>query len=302
MAYGGALAHPETPASRPEVAVDARGETGVSTPDGPDEAGGSARDHLLGLLSDATGAAPRGLSAFLERVCEVAVSEVGVSGAGVTVMGSLADGIAGYRDQVCASDPRSRQLEDLQLTTGQGPCLDAYGAGTPVLVGDLAGAASRWPGFAPEAVATGAAAVFSLPLQVGVVRLGTLDLHRVTVGSLGRGQLSAALVLAGLATETLLEHADMSGGVGGMGGADGGVGGPSDIGWLSDVHAGVHQASGMVSVSLGVGVGEALVLIRAHAYARGEPIADVASRIVDRDLVLTALGPGPGAPDAAGAG
>lgn len=220
---------------------------------------------------------------FLTRVCALAVSEVGVSGAGVTVMGSVAEGIAGRRDQVACHGAASRRLEDLQLTTGQGPCLDAFAAGAPVLVGDLEVEASRWPGFAPEALAFGVLAVFSLPLQVGAVRLGTLDLYRETVGPLTSTQLDASLMLGGLVTETLLEHTDDE--------ADGG--GPDDAGWLADVHAEVHQASGMVSVAEQIGVGDALVRIRAYAYAHDRPIAEVAARIIARDLVLSDPGPDP---------
>jgi hypothetical protein len=135
---------------------------------------------------------------FLSRVCALAVPEVGVSGAGVTVMGSLAEGIAGRRDRVACRGAASRRLADLQLTAGQGPCLDAFAAGAKVLVGDLEVEASRWPGFAPEALALGVVAVFSFPLQVGAVRLGTLDLYRVTVGPLTAAELDAALLLAGM--------------------------------------------------------------------------------------------------------
>ncbi|MDT7742128.1 MAG: hypothetical protein QOE59_1206, partial [Actinomycetota bacterium] len=190
-----------------------------------------------------------------------------------------ADGIAGRRDQIACSGEWSRQLEDLQLTAGQGPCLDAFAAGAPVLVGRLVAEAARWPGFAAEALAVGVAAVFSLPLQVGAVGLGTLDLYRITPGSLTPAQLDAALLLAGLATETLLEHAADSG-------RDRVDGVPADPGWLRDVHAEVHQASGMVAVAEHLGVGQALDGIRAHAYASARPIAEVAARIIAHDLVL----------------
>lgn len=239
--------------------------------------------------SRAVGEPRRGPVPFLERVCALAVPEVGVSGAGVTVMGSLGDGIAGYRDQVACGGASSRELEDLQLTAGEGPCLDAFAAGAPVLAGDLAAEADRWPGFAPEALAAGVGAVFSLPLQVGVVRLGTLDLYRVEVGPLTPTQLGAALTLAGLVTETLLEHTE--GGPDDR--ADGEGAGPAEVGWLADVHADVHQASGMVSVAEQIGVGEALVRIRAHAFAESRPIAEVAARIIARDLVLSDPDPDP---------
>lgn len=250
--------------------------------DGPDAC---ADDGAAG--SRAVGRPRRGPVPFLERVCALAVSEVGVSGAGVTVMGSVADGIAGHRDQLASGGALSRQLEDLQLTAGEGPCLDAFAAGAPVLVGDLVADVHRWPGFAPEALAVGVAAVFSVPLQVGAVQLGTLDLYRAEVGSLTPTQLGVALTLAGLVTETLLEHADADPDDGSGGGPDGDGAEPVEAGWLADVHAEVHQASGMVSVAEHIRVGEALVRIRAYAFAHSRPIGEVAARIVARDLVLS---------------
>lgn len=162
--------------------------------------------------------------------------------------------------------------------------------GVPVLVGDLTAETTRWPGFASEAVAAGAMAAFSLPLQVGVVRLGTLDMNRSAAGPLAREQLADALALAGLATEALLELAEHPEPV--PDGVDADPP-PRVAGWLSDVHADVHVASGMVSAQEGIGVDAALLRIRAHAFVSGERISEVARRIIDRDLVLD---PGTGHP------
>lgn len=42
----------------------------------------------------------------------------------------------------------------------------------------------------------------------------------------------------------------------------------------------IHQAAGMLAVRLGVSVGEALVRLRALAYAKGRALADVARDVV----------------------
>jgi AmiR/NasT family two-component response regulator len=46
----------------------------------------------------------------------------------------------------------------------------------------------------------------------------------------------------------------------------------------------VHQATGMISVQLGVGQAEALVRMRAHAFRHRRALADVASDVVARRL------------------
>lgn len=271
----------------------------MSDGNGHASTGDTARsDRLIALLADSdtatdAGHPSAGTRARLGRVCALVVSEAGVSGAGVTVLAGLAGALAGDRDQLWATGPLARRLEDLQLTTGQGPCLDAYADGAPVLVGDLGADSARWIGFGPEALAAGAAAVFSLPLQVGAVRLGTLDLHRDTAGALSRDQLADALVLASVATEILLDLADEQSGpppeTGTQSGyrSGGGSGLSADtLGWLPGVHAEVHMASGMVSARERIGVDAALLRIRAHAYAHGKPIDQVARRIIDRTLTL----------------
>lgn len=240
------------------------------------------------------------------RLCRMAVDLIGVDGAGITVLASLESGREGTRDQVCASGSLTGRLEELQLTVGEGPCLDAYASGAPVLVGDLAAETGRWLGFGPEAVAAGAAAVFSLPLQVGAVRLGALDLHRTTAGDLKPEQLADALALASLATETLLELAESElerdldadavvphDAADGDHGDEGDRAGPEGLAplletrWLPDAHADVHVASGMVAVRAGVALRTALLRIRGYAFTHGESIHQVARRVIARELDLS---------------
>jgi len=54
-------------------------------------------------------------------------------------------------------------------------------------------------------------------------------------------------------------------------------------------HAVVHQATGIVKVQLGVNIAEALVRLRAHAYAAGRSIEDVARDVVGRRLRFNEL-------------
>jgi len=46
----------------------------------------------------------------------------------------------------------------------------------------------------------------------------------------------------------------------------------------------VHQASGMVSAQAGISVSDALVRLRAHAFATGALLVDVAKDVVARRL------------------
>ena len=53
---------------------------------------------------------------------------------------------------------------------------------------------------------------------------------------------------------------------------------------LSDSRAEVYQAVGMISVQLGVGLEVAFVRLRAHAFADGRALEDVADDVVTRVL------------------
>jgi AmiR/NasT family two-component response regulator len=46
----------------------------------------------------------------------------------------------------------------------------------------------------------------------------------------------------------------------------------------------VHQATGMLKVQLGVTIEEAFLMLRAHAFAAGRPVAEVARDVVERSL------------------
>jgi hypothetical protein len=50
----------------------------------------------------------------------------------------------------------------------------------------------------------------------------------------------------------------------------------------------IHQATGMVQVQLGVSTEEALVRLRARAFALGRPLVEVATDVVERRLRFTA--------------
>jgi hypothetical protein len=204
-------------------------------------------------------------------VCTAAVLRLGVDGASVTaVSGPEVSG------PLFASDELSALLEELQFTAGEGPGADEFGLGSPVLIADLELAAARWPGFVPEAVAAGARAMFALPLQAGAIRVGVLSLYRAVPGPLQAGELADVLVFADIALQLLL---DASSGV---------IGSPGyrPLDGLSDRRAVVYQATGMISVQLDVSLAEALVRLRAYAFAASTPLGEVAGDVVSRRLRL----------------
>ena len=173
-------------------------------------------------------------------------------------------------------EPVSVALEGLQFTLGQGPGLDAV-AGAPVLVADLEAAAARWPVFVPAAAELGVCALFALPLRIGAISVGVLSAYRAIPGPLADGALADAFALAEAVTLLLLHQRS-------SGTERAGSLGEWPRAGVGTYRAEVHQATGMISVQLGVSLAEALVRLRAHAYADGRAIAEVASDVVARRL------------------
>ncbi|MFC7267308.1 GAF and ANTAR domain-containing protein, partial [Streptomyces lutosisoli] len=182
---------------------------------------------------------------------------------------------------LCSTDDISGQLEELQLTLGEGPCVDAFTQGSAVLTPDLLTGElqDHWAVFADAALEAGARAVFALPLQIGAISLGVLDLYANVPTVLDAGELADALAFADLATLLLLDtEVDETGPP---------AGGPLPEGGFEDLgayRAEIDQATGILTVQLGVGIEEAFVRLRAHAYTQGRRLADVAADVVAHRL------------------
>ena len=174
------------------------------------------------------------------------------------------------------TDDRAAALLSEGFLRGEGPGYAAHVEGLPVLAPDVAGAdAVRWPVYADAAVAAGVGAEFAFPLRVGAARLGVLVALRARPGMLDPAAYADALVVADLAAQALLD--ERAAGPGGVPASFAAGGADLDV---------VQQAAGMTAERLGLPIGDALVLIRAHAYAEGLRVVDVARRITDGTLEL----------------
>ncbi|MGQ0615872.1 MAG: GAF domain-containing protein [Acidimicrobiia bacterium] len=223
-----------------------------------------AGDRLLRILSLLDVGTSEGTVAA--RLCEVCAEVMAISGAGVMLMSG---GV--QRGSICSSDAVSSALEELHHTLGEGPCHDAHDQGRPVLEPDLSDPARpRWFAFSPAAVTAGAGAVFAFPLQVGTVRLGALQVYRDRPGPLDDDQHADSLVMAGVAARAVLVmQANAPPGL---------LAAELEVG--ADFHFVVHQASGVVAVQLEVTIGEAMIRLRAYAFANSRLLKDVAADVV----------------------
>ena len=112
------------------------------------------------------------LRTALHEVTRACVDLFGVSGSGIM----LADeqNISRY---VAASDGPGRVLEILESELGQGPCTEAFVLGSSVAVPDLTDEA-RWPELATAIAPHPVRAVLGVPVRLGGVTVGTLDVYK----------------------------------------------------------------------------------------------------------------------------
>jgi hypothetical protein len=205
----------------------------------------------------------------LRLLCQAAAARLPVSGVAVSVHSGRV-----VSEVLCAIGPLSRELEELQLTVGEGPSLQVLAGGPSVLVSELDSAEqqARWPLFAAAAVEAGVRALFALPLRLGAIRVGVFVLSSDRPGWLPAEDLAEAWVFAEFALRLVLD---------GLAGVDS-QGGDPLVDWLSDSRPEIHQATGMISVQLGVGIAEAFSRLRARAFAQGRPLSELAADIVAR--------------------
>jgi GAF domain-containing protein len=74
------------------------------------------------------------------------------------------------------TDSWTKQLDDLQLTLNEGPCLHAVRSGTVVQVDDF-GSDGRWERFAAPALEQGLVSSLSVPLTVANENIGGINLY-----------------------------------------------------------------------------------------------------------------------------
>jgi hypothetical protein len=200
-------------------------------------------------------------------LCAVAAEFMALDGAGIALVNDGED-----LTSLCTSNRAAGALMNLEITLGEGPAFDASRGNAIEDINLLGATESNWNAYRPEAVALGARAVFGYPVRLGAIRFGALSLFRNSPGPLDSGQASDAYLLASVIGRAIL--AKQAGGstenlVGELNGAS-----------MLDFR--VHQAAGMLAVQGSTSVKDALVLLRAHAFASGVQLSELADRVVSR--------------------
>lgn len=203
------------------------------------------------------------------QLCRACTDLIGVTGAGITLMAGAHSG------PISVSTGPFATLEDAQFTAGEGPCQDAFRSRTSVHAARFDEfTAQRWPFFVDTARRHGIAAAFAYPLTSADAHVGVLTLYHAAEGDLTSVQHEDSLSIAEVVTETVLSLQAAA--------APGKLGEGLGV----DYRAEIHQASGIVAVQLHIHPDEALIRLRGYAFATDEPLATIATRIIQGHLRL----------------
>lgn len=185
----------------------------------------------------------------------------------------LADG-RGVLHLISASSERTHHLELFQLQREQGPCLDCFHSGVPVVVPDLAAESSRWPEFARVAESVGFASVHAVPMRLQDSVLGTLGLFGNTPGPLDDDDLALAQALVHVASVAIVNERSAS---------------DRDVVNAQLQHAltsrvVLEQAKGVLANVGDLSMEDAFTVLRRYARDHGHKLTVVAEQVVNRDL------------------
>jgi GAF domain-containing protein len=207
----------------------------------------------------------------MDLVVQAAVKFTSAVEAGIV----LADP-GGVLHVVASTSERTTDVEEAELGTSQGPCLDSYRTGQTVETPNLDAARDRWPVFVEVASARGFHAGYAVPLTLRGERLGALNMFLDRPDVLTDQDAAVAQALAEFATigivqrRALQEHADRA----------------AQLQHALDSRVLIEQAKGALSYQRGVTIDHAFTILRDHARRTQSRIRDVAEQIVTRQLQI----------------
>ena len=211
---------------------------------------------------------------LLTRLADRCVDVLDVGAAGLMLAGP-----DGELRVMASSSEAMRVLELFELQSEEGPCLDCYRSGKPVMNKNLAVANSRWPRFAAEALAAGFRSVHALPMHLRGTVLGALNLFHLEAGEMQSDDVEAAQALADVATIAILQHrATLEAQVVNQ-----------QLQNALNSRVVIEQAKGMVAERQNLNMEQAFSALRNYARNHNLRLVDVAQAVISGSLPASAF-------------
>jgi transcriptional regulator with GAF, ATPase, and Fis domain len=205
------------------------------------------------------------LFASLRRVIDFSGQLFNVNGGGLM----LADDNGDLRYVVASTGP-SHLLEQAQIDTGQGPCVDTYLRDDPTISRDLAND-DRYPVLAPLVVPQGIGAVLGVPVHLSDMPIGSLDLYVDRSYDFDQSELDA-LTRYGEVVEAMIHAAVTASHAGNL--AD-------QLTYALEHRVPIERAVGYLMARDAVPQPRAFQTLRAAARAERRKVGEVAAELLD---------------------
>lgn len=180
---------------------------------------------------------------------------------------------------MASSSEAMRVLELFEIQSQEGPCLDCYRTGQPVVNQDLVNVDGRWPRFAVEALAAGFRSVHALPLRLRGVVIGALNLFYVEPGEMAQADIEAAQAMADVATIAVLQHrAALEAQILN-----------EQLNYALNSRIVIEQAKGMVAERENLNMEQSFSMLRNHARNHNLRLVDVARDVITSKLAVSTL-------------
>jgi GAF domain-containing protein len=206
---------------------------------------------------------------LLTLVADRCVEVLEVSAAGLMLVAPEGD-----LRVVAYSSEAVRAVELFELQSEEGPSLDTFSTGAPVVNQDLERVNGRWPRFASKAIGCDFRSVHALPMRLRGVTIGALSLFRTHEGAMEESDVIAAQALADVATVAILHHRAAS---------------EAQLVNEQLNHAlnsriVIEQAKGVVAEATGLDMEQAFNRLRHHARNHNQRLVDAARAVIDGTL------------------
>ncbi len=211
---------------------------------------------------------------LLTRLTDRCVDVLDVGAAGLMLVSPEGD-----LRVMASSSEAIRVLELFELQSQEGPCLECYRTGQPVVNQNLATVNGRWPRFAAEALAAGFHSVHALPMRLRGIVIGALNLFDVEPGEMPPTDVEAAQALADVATIAVLQHrATLRAQVLN-----------EQLNHALSSRIVIEQAKGMLAEREGLNMEQAFATLRTHARNNNLRLAEVARDVIEGRLAASEL-------------
>jgi len=191
---------------------------------------------------------------------------------GAEAVGLLLADHHGQLRYMAASNETGKMLELFQLQNAEGPCLDCFNSGTPVVNADLDTAEDRWPRFAPAARAAGFQSVHAFPMRLRGQTIGALNLFGRSDSEFADNDVRVVQALADVATIALLQERSITR-------ADALT---EQLQGALNSRIVIEQAKGALAQQEGTGTADAFALLRSRARSSQRRLVDVAAEVLDQ--------------------